>query len=118
MVEFVDHLVQARQVEGSMEPVMPGVFKDKEQGDLPGHGIPRREGDGSRQAEELAGRVEEPDLRELDGEMREEDEFGAGPLFGQGGHFMLSSPPMSVSHINPRMLQEWVCDVQLGSYTS
>jgi hypothetical protein len=33
--------------------------------------------------------MEEPDLGELDGEVTEKDETGAGPLFGKGGHFVL-----------------------------
>jgi hypothetical protein len=33
--------------------------------------------------------VEEPDLGELDGEVGEEDEFGAVPLFGCCGDFLL-----------------------------
>jgi hypothetical protein len=33
--------------------------------------------------------VEEPDLRELDGEVAEEDEFGAFPLLFCGGQFVL-----------------------------
>lgn len=33
--------------------------------------------------------MEEPDLWELDGDVGEEDEAGAAPLFGKGGHFVL-----------------------------
>lgn len=45
MVQLVNQLVQAGLMESAVEPVMPGIFEDEEQGDLPGHGNPRREGD-------------------------------------------------------------------------
>lgn len=89
VVELVDHLVQARSVQSSVKPIVPSVFEDKEQSDLPGHGCPGGERDAGGQTEVLGHRVEEPDLRELDSEMGEEDEFGAGPLFCQGRHFLL-----------------------------
>jgi hypothetical protein len=41
------------------------------------------------QAAVLGHRVEEPDLWEFDGEVREEDEEGALPLFERGGDFLL-----------------------------
>ena len=38
MVEFVDLLVERWCVQGSVEPVVPRVFEDEEDGDLVGHG--------------------------------------------------------------------------------
>jgi len=35
--------------------------------------------------------VKEPDLREFDCDVREEDEPGASPLFSKGRHFLLMS---------------------------
>lgn len=89
MVEFVNHLVQARRVEGSVKPIMPCIFQDKEQSDLPCHCGPVGERHGGGQAEELSHRVKEPDLRQLDGEMRQENELRACPLFSECGHFLL-----------------------------
>lgn len=56
-----------------MEPIVPCIFEHEEDGNLVSHGLPGREGYTCGHAEELGGRVEEPDLRELDGEMRQED---------------------------------------------
>jgi len=89
MVQLVNHLVQSRCVEQPVKPIMPCVFEDKEQSDLPCHLGPMRERNGGRQAKVLSHRMEEPDLREFDSEMRQEDEFRACPLFGKGRHFCL-----------------------------
>jgi hypothetical protein len=43
----------------------------------------------------LRHRVEEPNLRQSDGEVGEEDETGAAPLFGNGGYFLLRKPTMA-----------------------
>jgi len=88
MVQLVNHFVQARCVKQSVKPIMPCVFEDKEQSDLPCHLGPMRERNGCRQAEVLSHRMEEPDLREFDGEVGEEDKFRACPLFGKGRHFL------------------------------
>lgn len=89
MVDFVDVFVQRPPVEDAVHPVVPGVLEDEEDGDLEGHFEERGEGRGGREAEILRHRVEEPDLRELDGEVAEEDEFGALPLLFGGGEFVL-----------------------------
>jgi hypothetical protein len=64
-------------VQGAVGAVVPGVFHDEEDGNLVGHGENRGEGNGRREAAKLRERVEEPDLRELDVKVGEEDEFGA-----------------------------------------
>lgn len=74
---------------GTMCPVMPGILQNEEDGDLVCHLPGAREWNGGLEAEVLAHGVEQPDLRELDGEMREEDEEGALRLFPGGGHLVL-----------------------------
>lgn len=91
VVELVNHLVQTRSVQKSVKPIMPGIFEDEEQSNLPCHLGPVREWNRSRETKVLCHRVEEPDLWQFDGKMREEDEFGALPLFGKGRHFLLLS---------------------------
>jgi hypothetical protein len=68
---------------------MPGIFKDEENGNLVGHCEDGRERHTCREATELSERVEEPDLRQFDGEMGEENETGAAPLFSQGWDLLL-----------------------------
>lgn len=85
----MDHLVEFWGVEGAVGPVVPGVLHDEEYGDLVGDGEEGGEGDGGGEATELGEGVEEPDLGEFDGEVREEDQFGAVPLFGGSGDFLL-----------------------------
>lgn len=72
-----------------MRPVMPGVLEDEEDGDVEGDLGERGEGDPRRHAEIHGHGVEEPDLGEFDGEVGEEDEFGAVPLFADCGDFVL-----------------------------
>ena len=69
MVEFVDLLVQGWGVQGAVEPVMPGVFEDEEDGDLVGHCEEGGEWDGGAEAAVLGKGVEEPDLGKLDCEV-------------------------------------------------
>lgn len=90
MVDFVDVLVEERNgVHRAVHPVVPGIFEDEENGDLVGHLPDAGEWDGSLEAEVLAHGVEKPNLRELDGEMREEDKECALCLFPVGGDFVL-----------------------------
>lgn len=89
VVQLVDLLVQLRGVEGSVKPVMPCIFQDEKDSNLVSHGLPGRKGHARRHAEILRGRVEQPYLRKLDGEVGEKDKFGALPLFGQRWHFVL-----------------------------
>lgn len=89
VVDLVDHLVEARGVQGAVQPVVPCVFHDEEDGDLVGHGEEGGEGHSGGEAAELGERVEEPDLGEFDCEVGEEDELSAVPLFGNGGEFLL-----------------------------
>lgn len=91
MVQLVNHLVQARGVQKPVKPIVPGIFENEEQSNLPGHLGPVREGHRGREAKVLCHWVEEPDLWQLNRKVREEDEFGALPLFGKGWHFLLSS---------------------------
>jgi hypothetical protein len=77
-------------VHGAVDPVVPGILENEEDGNLEGHLIDTRERNGVAEAEELAHGVEEPDLRELDGEVGEEDEEGALPLFPCSRDLILS----------------------------
>jgi hypothetical protein len=88
-VDLVDVLVQRTPVHGAVHPVVPCVFKNKEDCDLVGHGEERWEGDGSLETAVLRHGMEEPDLREFDGEVRDEDELCALPLFSCGRDLLL-----------------------------
>ena len=89
MVDLVDVLVQRTPVHGAVHPVVPGVLKDEEDCDLVGHGPDGWEGDGSLETTVLRHGVEEPDLREFDGEVRDEDELCALPLLSCGRDLLL-----------------------------
>lgn len=96
VMQFVNHLVEARSMKGAVQPVVPSIFQDKEQGNLPRHGDQRRKRNRGRQATVLSHGVEQPDLRKLDGEVGEENESGAGPLFRQCRHFLLQQARISL----------------------
>jgi len=87
--------VEGAPVHGTVSPVMPCVFKDEKNGDLVCHGIEGGEGDTGFHAEEFGHGVEEPDLGEFDGEVGDKDEFGALPLFGGRGNFLLEEQIVS-----------------------
>lgn len=75
MVDLVDVLVEERAcVHGPMHPVVPGILQNEEDRNLVRHLPWAREWNRGRHSEKLAHRVEEPDLRKFDGEMREENE--------------------------------------------
>ena len=90
VVDLVDVFIEEAVVHGAVDPVVPGILENEEDGNLEGHLIDTRERDGVAEAEELAHGVEEPDLRELDGEVGEEDEEGALPLFPSSRDLILS----------------------------
>lgn len=81
MVDLVDVFIEEAVVHCAVDPVVPGILKNEEDGDLEGYLVDTGERNGVAEAEELAHRVEEPDLRELDGKVGEEDKEGALPLF-------------------------------------
>lgn len=89
VVDLVNRAVERTPVHGAVSPVVPGVLDDEEDSDvhcdLP-HG---REGDAGVHAKEFSHGVEDPDLGELDGEVGEENQLGALPLFLGGGYFSL-----------------------------
>lgn len=90
MMNLVDVLVEVWDgVHRPMRPVVPGVLKDKEDGNLVGHFEHGGERNGSVETEVLAHWVEEPDLGKLDGKVGEENEEGALCLFPRCGNFML-----------------------------
>ena len=89
VVDLVHVLVHGAPVQEAVVPVVPRVLHHEEDGDLEGDLVPAGEGDGRGHAEELGRRVEEPDLRQLDGEVGEEDERGALPLLGGRGELSL-----------------------------
>jgi len=63
VMELVDQFIQSRLVQSTVKPVMPGIFQDEKQRDLPAHGNPRRERDCGGETEVLSQGVEKPDLR-------------------------------------------------------
>lgn len=89
VVNLVDVLVQRAPMHGAVSPVVPGVFKNEEDGNLVGHCEDRREGNGGFETEVLRHGVEEPDLREFDGEVGDEDEFRTLPLLSCGRDLLL-----------------------------
>ena len=72
-----------------MEPVVPSVLHDEENGDVHGHLPKRREGDSVLHAEVGRYGMEEPDLGQLHGEVAKQDERGALPLLLPGRDFLL-----------------------------
>lgn len=91
VVDLVHVLVEGPPVEHAVRPVVPRVLGHEEEGDLAGHLEEWRERHARLHPEELSHRVEEPDLRQLDGEVRDQDQLGAVPLLGRGGDFLLMS---------------------------
>lgn len=89
VVDLVDVFIQRSPVHGAVHPVVPGVLEYEEDCDLVGHGPDGGEGDGGCETAVLGHRVEAPDLRELDGEVGDEDEFRALPLLFGGGDLLL-----------------------------
>ncbi len=89
VVELVDVLVQRAVVQATMHPVMPGILNDEEDADLKSYGPNAGERNTVVEAEVGGDRMEQPDLREFDGAVAEEDEHSAVPLFLPGGQFRL-----------------------------
>lgn len=89
VVDLVDVLVQRAPVHCAVGPVVPGVLENEEDCDLVGHCENGRERSGSLETEVLRHGVEEPDLREFDGEVRNEDELCALPLLLCGRDLLL-----------------------------
>lgn len=89
MVQLVDVLVQRAVVQGAVEPIVPGVLHNEEDGNVHGHLPERGEGHAVVHAEVSRNGVEKPNLGQLDGEVAQEDQAGALPLFLQGRNFLL-----------------------------
>ena len=89
MVHLVNGPVDGAVVKPTVEPVVPGILHDEEDQDLHGHLPERRERNTIFEAEVVRDGVEEPDLRQFDGAVLEEDEEGAVPLFFPGRNFLL-----------------------------
>lgn len=77
VVKLVNVAVQRAVMKRPMKPVVPRVLADEEDGYLHGHFPCGREGDTKLHAAHGRKRVEEPDLRKLDGEVAEENERSA-----------------------------------------
>lgn len=88
VMDLVDVLVQRTPMKRAMEPIMPSILQDEKDAYLEKHSRPMGEGNASVHSAVFGHGVEEPDLREFDGEVREEDEFRAVPLFGGGGDLL------------------------------
>lgn len=89
MVDLVDILVKRTPMHRAMHPVVPGILQHEEDRYLVGHLVDRGKGNGGLEAEEQAHGVEEPDLDDLNGEVGEENERGALPLFVGSRDFVL-----------------------------
>ena len=92
MVDLVDVLVERTPVHGAMSPVMPGILQHKEDGNLESHCGQAWEWNSCIHSTVFRHWVEQPDLREFDGEMAEENEFGALPLFCCGWNLVGLNP--------------------------
>lgn len=89
MVNLVNVSVQRSPVHSSVGPVVPCILQYEKDSDLEGHLVHAGERDRGGEADVLAHGVEEPDLGEFDGEMREEDEESALPLLPGCRDFVL-----------------------------
>lgn len=89
MVHFVDGLVERTIVKAAVEPVVPCILHDEENGNLRGHLPNGWERDVVGHAEVDGNGVEEPDLRKLSSEMADEDNGGTVPLLLQGGDLLV-----------------------------
>jgi hypothetical protein len=89
VVDLVNVLVERTPVHCAMRPVMPSIFKYKKYGNLERHCLPTWEWDTSVHAAEFRHWVEKPDLRELNSEVAEKNEFRALPLFSDCRDFLI-----------------------------
>lgn len=89
VVDFVDVLVKRTPVQCAVRPVVPSIFKNKENGNLVGHGEKRRERHACFEADKLRHGMEEPDLRQLNCEVAQQHELRAVPLLLRGRHLLL-----------------------------
>jgi len=80
VVDLVDVLVERAPVHRAVHPVMPSILQYEKDRDVEGHCLPMWERDTSLHAAVFRHWVEKPDLRELDREVAQEDEFRALPL--------------------------------------
>lgn len=73
VMDLVDVLVEEAEVHRAMSPIVPSILEHEEDRNLESHLVDARERHRGAEAKKLAHGVEEPDLRELDCEVREED---------------------------------------------
>ena len=88
MMQLVNLFVECWCVQCTVKPIMPTILQHEEDGNLPGHLPDGWERHACAQTAELCHWVEQPDLRKFDGEVGEQDEASAGPLFGKGWHLV------------------------------
>lgn len=84
-MNLVNILVKRAPVHCTVHPVMPCILQDEKDGDVESYGCPCWERNTGLHTAHFRHWVEEPDLREFDGEMAEEDESCASPLLGGSG---------------------------------
>lgn len=89
MVKFVNVLVQRTIVQGTMEPVVPGILQYEKDSDMESHLADRGKGSTEVHAEVRSDRVEEPDLREFNGEVAKENKACTFPLLLECWYFLL-----------------------------
>jgi hypothetical protein len=112
VVYLMDVPVKRSPVHGSVHPVVPCILKYEKDGDLEGHLVDAGERDRGGEADELAHGVEKPDLREFDGEVREENEESALPLLPGCRDFVLE-PCVSPRRTNNRVSEAYLLDLVL-----
>jgi len=85
VVDLVDMLVEGTVMESLVSKVVEEVFEDEEKGNLRSDSAQGREGNlVGRHAESLSQGVEQPNSREFNGEVGEQDTLGTFPLLGGG----------------------------------
>ena len=73
----------------TVHPVVPCILQNKKDRDVHNHSRPGREWNARLHAAVFSHWVEKPDLRKLNCEVAEENEFRALPLFGRGWNLLV-----------------------------
>lgn len=89
VVQLVDRFVERAVVQRPVEPVVPGVLDDEEDGNLHGDLPGGRERNAVVEAKVSGNGVEEPDLGQFDGAVANQDEPSALPLLFPCGYLGL-----------------------------
>lgn len=87
-MHLVNSLVERAVVKSSVEPVVPGILHDEEDGNLDSHLKGRGERHSVIHTKVSGNGVENPNLRKFGSEVADEDNGGAIPLFLEGRNLL------------------------------